>query len=117
MYKDIRYEQACVLYNIGCLYAQLASRESRQTDEVSLVMKIQIEITERWADINEWRIHSLTFFLDSCLIKCIEVKYKNSRKMFFLEFKDCSATLSIFSWSFSIFKGDITNLFYSIWAY
>ena len=35
IYKDIRYEQACVLYNIGSLYAQLASRETRQTDEVS----------------------------------------------------------------------------------
>jgi len=34
-YQDIRYEQACVLYNIGSLYSQLSARENRLSDEVS----------------------------------------------------------------------------------
>eukprot|EP00794_Sanderia_malayensis_P017461 gene17461-19208_t len=31
--NDIRYEQACVLFNLGGLYSQLGANESRSTDE------------------------------------------------------------------------------------
>lgn len=33
VYKDVRYEQACVLFNLGGLYSQLASNEDRMSDE------------------------------------------------------------------------------------
>lgn len=35
VYKDIRYEQACVLFNVGGLYSQLAANENRLSDEVN----------------------------------------------------------------------------------
>lgn len=36
VYKDVRYEQACVLFNLGGLYSQLASNEDRMSDEVRI---------------------------------------------------------------------------------
>ena len=36
IHKDVRYEQACILFNLGGLYSQLGANEERRTDEVSL---------------------------------------------------------------------------------
>ena len=35
IYNDVRYEQACLLFNLGGLYSQLGANEARLTDEVS----------------------------------------------------------------------------------
>ncbi len=34
-YNDIRFEEACILYNIGSLYSKLGANETRKTHEVN----------------------------------------------------------------------------------
>jgi len=33
-YNDIRFEEACILYNIGAMYSKLGASETRKTHEV-----------------------------------------------------------------------------------
>ena len=33
-YNDIRYEEACILYNLGAMYSRLGANESRKTNDV-----------------------------------------------------------------------------------
>ena len=35
-YADIRYEQACILYNIGALHSILGAMDNRQSPDVSV---------------------------------------------------------------------------------
>lgn len=39
VYNDIRYEQACLLFNLGGLYSQLGANESRLADDVRLFIE------------------------------------------------------------------------------
>ena len=36
IHADIRFEQACILYNIGALHSVLGAMDNRQTPEVKL---------------------------------------------------------------------------------
>jgi hypothetical protein len=33
-YNDIRFEEACILYNLGAMYSRLGANESRRTHDV-----------------------------------------------------------------------------------
>jgi hypothetical protein len=33
-YNDIRFEEACILYNLGAMYSRLGANEPRRTDDV-----------------------------------------------------------------------------------
>ena len=33
-YHDIRFEEACILYNLGAMYSRLGANEPRRTDDV-----------------------------------------------------------------------------------
>ena len=33
-FNDIRFEEACILYNIGAIYSKLGANETRKTHEV-----------------------------------------------------------------------------------
>lgn len=37
IYHDIRFEESCILYNIGALYSKLGANENRRTHEVECV--------------------------------------------------------------------------------
>lgn len=41
-FNDVRYEEACVLYNIGALYTKLGANESRRTPDVRVVRLFEI---------------------------------------------------------------------------
>ena len=37
-YADIKYEQACILYNIGALHSILGAMDNRQSPDVSIMV-------------------------------------------------------------------------------
>lgn len=34
-YNDIRFEEACIMYNLGAMYSRLGANESRRTNDVN----------------------------------------------------------------------------------
>ena len=40
-YSDIRFEEACILYNIGAIYSKLGAIETRRTHEVSFIKNLK----------------------------------------------------------------------------
>jgi hypothetical protein len=43
-YNDIRFEETCILYNIGALYSKLGANETRRTHEVDWKKNISEKI-------------------------------------------------------------------------
>ena len=52
-FSDIKFEQANILYNIGCLHSKLGSMDNRMTPEVCILIKCSCCFEKENPNINK----------------------------------------------------------------